>query len=41
MATSCIQNMAGINEQGLDEDAVRSVIGITHLAGADTVSVID
>ena len=31
--------MAGMQEQGLDEDAVRSVIGITHLAGADTVSI--
>lgn len=30
--------MSDIYEQGLDEDAVRSVIGITHLAGADTVS---
>jgi len=33
--------MAGLHEQGLDEEAVRSVIGIMHLAGADTVSTID
>ena len=41
MASLCIQNMAGLHEQGLDEEAVRSVIGIMHLAGADTVSTID
>ena len=40
MAYSCLQNMASIHERGLDEYAVRSVIGITHLAGADTVSTI-
>ena len=40
MAYSCLQNMASIRERGLDEYAVRSVIGITHLAGADTVSTI-
>ena len=33
--------MGEIYEQGLDEDGVRSVIGITHLAGADTVSTVD
>jgi len=36
MAHSCLQDMASIHERGLDEYAVRSVIGITHLAGADT-----
>ena len=40
MASACLQNMAGLHEQGLDEGAVRSVIGIAHLAGADTVSII-
>ena len=30
--------MANIYEQGLDEYAIRSVIGIIHLASADTVS---
>ena len=33
--------MDAIREQGLDEDAVRSVIGIMHLGGADTVSMVN
>ncbi|KAF9646708.1 cytochrome P450 [Thelephora ganbajun] len=36
VASACLQNMAGIHEQGLNEEAVRSVVGIMHLAGADT-----
>ena len=40
MASKYLQNIASIREQGLDEEAVRSVVGITHLAGADTVSMI-
>ena len=41
MASSCLQTMDAIREQGLDEDAVRSVIGIMHLGGADTVSMVN
>ena len=40
MASTYLQNMVNIREQGLDEKAIRSVVGITHLAGADTVSMI-
>jgi len=40
MASTYLQNIANIREQGLDEVAIRSVVGITHLAGADTVSTI-
>ena len=41
MASTYLQNMADICEQGLDEDAIRAVAGITHLGGADTVRMID
>ena len=40
MVSTFLQNLAGIREQGLDEDAIRAVAGITHLGGADTVRMI-
>jgi len=40
MASKFLQNVGDIREQGFDEQAIRSVAGITHLGGADTVSMI-
>jgi len=40
MVSTFLQNMADVREQGLDEDAIRAVAGITHLGGADTVRMI-